>query len=97
MEKRRNAYENWIFFTSILALHMAIISHRNIVFAGFQRWVIPITIPIAALILLFVIRLAVKAGERLAATLKGMRIPAWLLFLTTIAAYLWLANRIELG
>lgn len=97
MEKRRNAYENWIFFTSILALHMAIISHRNLVFVIFQRWVTPVTIPIAALTFLFVIRLAVKAGERLAKALKGMRIPVWLLFLTTIAAYFWLANRVELG
>lgn len=94
MEERRNAHQNWLFFTVFLGLSIAIRFNREIVCEVFDAWINPYTIPIVAIVLIFLIRGGIVLGDWIAAGLRKCHIPAWLLFAITIVVFFWWGDQI---
>ncbi len=93
MEKQRNAHQNWLFFTSCLALQVFMRVNHEFIIRFYHTWITAYTVPIAAFAIVLVIRSTVEIGDRFAVRLRSWRIPAWLLFTSTLVAYFWWANR----
>ena len=94
MEKQRNAHQNWLFFTFCLALQGFMRVNYEFFIRFYHTWITAYTVPIAATVIVFVVRYFVIIGDRFAATLRSWRVPAWLLFVGSLVAYFWWMNRI---
>lgn len=93
MEKQRNAFQNWVFFTTFLFLSLLLRSNRTIVFESFHTWTTPYSIPIIAIVLVLLIRIGITLGDWLASSLKKSHVPAWILFAATTIAFFWISSR----
>jgi hypothetical protein len=93
MDKQRNAHQNWLFFTSCLALQGFMRVNYDLIIRFYHTWITAYTVPIAAVAIVFAIRFTVKIGDRFTAVLRSWRVPAWLLFAATLVGYFWWANQ----
>jgi len=93
MEKQIKSYQNGLVFALFLLINPLLDILEIKFYDLYVTWVNPYTIPIFAGMILLVLTVVEKVTECFAKLMKGSRIPVWVLYIGSIALFLWMSER----
>ncbi len=93
MEKQIKSYQNGLLFAFFLLLNPLFRVFEFKLHGLYHAWVNPYTVPILAGLFMLLACGVEKISEHFAKGMKGIRIPVWVLYIGSIAMYLWISER----